>query len=173
MSVNKFPAFAKLVAMSFQDRVRNANVFVADLEGDDVYAKYLAAFPEGTNPVFKKNTEHDCSCCKQFIRRAGSVITIDGAVHTVWDRAAESAPSPYREVAVVLRDTVRAVGVRDVKLIAVRPTFSRSTLAPVAGQSITTSTEANEYAIPLMSIARMGLVAMSQISFTPPARGRG
>ena len=122
MSVNKFPAFAKLVAMSFQDRVRNANVFVADLEGDDVYAKYLAAFPEGTNPVFKKNTEHDCSCCKQFIRRAGSVITIDGAVHTVWDRAAESAPSPYREVAVVLRDTVRAVGVRDVYRVGANET---------------------------------------------------
>lgn len=114
MSVSKFPAFAKLVAMSFQDRVKNANVFVVDLEGDDVYAKYLAAFPEGTNPMFKTRTEHDCSCCKQFIRRAGCVVTLDGGVHTVWDRAAEGAPSPYREVAIHLRDVVLTAGIRDV-----------------------------------------------------------
>ena len=113
MSVSKFPAFAEMVAKSFQERVKNANVFVVDLEGDDVYAKYLASFPEGTNPIFKKNTEHDCSCCKHFIRRAGCVVTIDGGVHTVWDRAAKSAPEPYREVASRLRDMVRAASVQD------------------------------------------------------------
>jgi hypothetical protein len=34
-------------------------------------------------------------------------------VDTVWDQAAESAPSPYREVAAALRDVVRSAGVRD------------------------------------------------------------
>lgn len=120
MSVNKFPAFAKLVAASFQERVKSANVFVVDLEGDALYAQYLAAFPEGTNPVFKKNTEHDCSCCKQFVRRAGCVITIDDVHRTVWDRAAEDAPAPYREVAIHLRDLVQAAGVRDVYRVEVK-----------------------------------------------------
>lgn len=115
MSTNKFSAFAKMVAASFQERVKEADVFVVDLDGDDLYLKYLAAFPEGANPIFKKNTEHDCSCCKHFVRRAGGVITIDGgSVHTVWDRAAECAAAPYREVAIIMRDAALAAGVRDV-----------------------------------------------------------
>lgn len=122
MSVNKFPAFAKMVAASFQDRIKAADVFVVDLDGDEVYARYLAAFPMGTNPVFKKNTEHDCSCCKQFIRRAGCIITIDGGVRTVWDRAAGRAPEPYREVATQLRDMVLAAGVRDVYRVGANET---------------------------------------------------
>jgi hypothetical protein len=122
MSTSKFPAFAKMVASSFQERVKAENVFVADLNGDDVYAGYLAAFPEGTNPIFKKNTEHDCSCCKQFVRRAGCVITIDGKVRTVWDRAAEDAPAPYREVATHLRNMVLSAGVRDVYRVGVNET---------------------------------------------------
>jgi hypothetical protein len=114
MSVSKFPAFAKMVAASFQECVKNPNVFVVDLDGDALYAKYLAAFPEGTNPIFRKKTEHDCSCCRHFIRRAGAVVTIEnGVVCTVWDRAAENAPAPYREVASQLRDAVLAAAVRD------------------------------------------------------------
>lgn len=114
MSTGKFHGFAHLVATSFQDLVKSPTVFVADIDGDELYAKYLASFPEGTNPIFKKNTEHDCSCCKHFIRRAGSVITItDGAVRTVWDKAAESAPLFFPVVAAAMRDAVRAAGVRD------------------------------------------------------------
>ncbi len=123
MGVSKFPAFAKMVAASFQECVGHAGVFVADLDGEDLYARYLAAYPEGTNPVFKKRAEHDCSCCRQFVRRAGAVVAVDGAaVHTVWDRAAEDAPAPYREVAARLRDAVLAAGVRDVYRVGANET---------------------------------------------------
>src|SRR6185295_12459619 len=98
--LTNFPAFAKLVAASFQSMTRTEQVFVTGVEGDSLYAEYLAAFPEGTNPLFKKQTEHDCSCCKQFIRRAGLIVTVDerGELRTVWDEAAEKAPYPYNEV---------------------------------------------------------------------------
>ncbi len=113
-SERKFPVFAKMVAESFQGLAKDQAVFVVDLEGDALYQAYLAAFPEGTNPVYRKNTEHDCSCCKQFIRRAGGVVAIDnGSLRTVWDRAAEDAPSPYDAVATRMRDLVRAAGVGD------------------------------------------------------------
>ena len=112
MNEDTLPAFAKLVAASFQALAKDQNVFVVNLSGDALYAEYLAAFPDGTNPVFKKNTEHDCSSCKHFIRRAGIVVCIeDGALRTVWDQAAERAPAPYREVAARLRDVVRAAHV--------------------------------------------------------------
>lgn len=111
-----FSAFARLVADSFQELTKNAVVFVADLDGDELWAKYLAAFPEGSNPIFKTRTEHDCSCCKQFVRRAGCVVTISegGKVRTVWDRASERAEGPYAVVAAELRKAVSSVGIRDI-----------------------------------------------------------
>lgn len=113
--MEQFPGFARLVATSFQELTKDSTLFVADVDGDALYAMYLAAFPDGTNPIFKKNTEHDCSCCKHFVRRAGAVIAIaaDGQVRTVWDQAATTAPGFYAEVASRLADAVRSVGVRD------------------------------------------------------------
>lgn len=107
--------FAQIVAQSFQTLTKDANVFVADIDGDALYATYLAAFPEGTNPMFKTRTEHDCSCCRHFIRRAGVVVTIgNGKVRTVWDDAASEAPVFFGAVATSLAAAVRSAGVRDV-----------------------------------------------------------
>ena len=114
MSSNIFISFAKTVALSFQDLTKDADVFVADIDGDELYALYLAAFPEGTNPMFRKTTEHDCSSCRHFIRRAGAVLTVkNGKVKTVWDTAAHHAPEFYRDVAATLHEAVRNAGVRD------------------------------------------------------------
>lgn len=114
MSSNIFIAFAKSVALSFQDLTKDADVYVADIDGDELYALYLAAFPEGTNPMFRKTTEHDCSSCRHFIRRAGAVLTVkNGKVKTVWDTAAHHAPEFYRDVAATLHEAVRNAGVRD------------------------------------------------------------
>lgn len=120
MSTN-FPKFAKLVAANFQDLCKNTNVFVTDVTGDALYAAYLAAFPPGTNPIFKKQTEHDCGCCKGFIRRVGNVITIEhGQICTVWDKAAEKAPSPYNTVAECLRNVVRAAPIADLFRVSLK-----------------------------------------------------
>jgi len=109
-----FHAFAKLIAASFQDMTKSGEVFVADIDGDALWDRYLLAFPEGTNPLFRVRTEHDCSTCRQFIKRAGSAVAItDGQVRTVWDRAAEYAPAPYAAVASYLSDSLRGVGIRD------------------------------------------------------------
>lgn len=109
-----FPPFAKMVAKSFQDIVKDPSVFVVDVDADALYGRYLDSFPAGTNPIFKTNTEHDCSCCKQFIRRAGSVVAIRGGrLHTIWDQAAEEAPAPYNIVAASLRDVVQAASTCD------------------------------------------------------------
>lgn len=115
MTTDKFPAFSKLVATSFQDMTKGY-VFVTGVDADVLYAQYLQAFPAGTNPIFKKSTEHECSCCKQFVRRAGSIVTVSeqGTVKTVWDRAAEKAPYPYNEVASKLRDAVLAAEISDI-----------------------------------------------------------
>lgn len=78
------------------------------INGNDLWLSYLAAFPEGTNPIFRINTEHDCSCCKQFVRNIGAVVALkDGKRITVWDDYAEF-PYPYNVVAEHLQDVVMA-----------------------------------------------------------------
>ena len=117
--MSHFPTFARLVAESFQEIVAgHGRSFVADLDGDALWSRYLAAFPEGTDPIFKKRTEHDCSCCKQFVRRAGCVVAVsNGKVRTVWDKAAERAPGFYSDVAAALQQAVSTSGIRDVFVV--------------------------------------------------------
>lgn len=112
---DKFPAFAKLIADTFQRMSKTAQVFVVDAGVDALNQVYLDAFPEGTNPVFKTKTEHECSCCKQFIRRAGNIVAIDdnGTLRTVWDDAAQKAPYPYNVIATRLREVVLACQITD------------------------------------------------------------
>lgn len=119
--MDNFSEFAKIVADSFQSIVKQRNVFVVGDKkkeeeteeqespfGEKLFQSYLDAFPEGTNPLFKKRTEHDCSCCKQFIRRAGNVIIVNdnGTIETVWSKAAKKAPEPYNKVASALNDII-------------------------------------------------------------------
>jgi hypothetical protein len=108
-------AFARLVAAAFQARCA-AMPFVIAAEGDELFAKYLSAFPNGTDPLFKKRTEHDCSCCKQLIRRIGGVVTVgtDGGLETIWDYAAVEAPEPYRVVAWRMREVIRSSIIVDI-----------------------------------------------------------
>lgn len=99
--MSKFQEFAWMVATSFQDRIRKVNVFVADLDGDDLYAKYLAAFPEGTDPIYKKNTEHDCSCCRRSPTRRDSARARcpSTGIRAAWpgtERPRPRAPPPGR-----------------------------------------------------------------------------
>ena len=48
--------------------------------------KYLASFPEGTNPKYIERTEHDCTCCNQFIAGGGNAVAIiDGELVSIWD----------------------------------------------------------------------------------------
>ncbi len=105
--MTNFAIFSKLVHDMFQAIAKSDGVFTTAVAGDDLYAEYLKAFPEGTNPIFVKQTEHDCSCCRGFIRRVGNVVTIkDSVFTTIWDKAAESAPAPYKVVAEAMRDKV-------------------------------------------------------------------
>lgn len=115
MTDSKFQTFTKIVAASFQAVAGAPQVYVASVDGDALYRRYLAAFPEGTNPVYRKQTEHECSSCRHFLRRAGNVVAVsdEGVVRTTWDEAAERAPYPYNAVARALRDALIDAGISD------------------------------------------------------------
>lgn len=87
-------------------------LFVADVE--NIFDTYLAAYPAGTNPIFRERTTHDCNCCKQFIRKLGVLVSVsaDGATHSLWDNL--DLPYPYDAVAARLSDVVRQAPIRTV-----------------------------------------------------------
>lgn len=82
----EFKQFAKAVNYRFNELVTNHKMLRTNSVLEEIKETYLNAFPAGTNPMYITNTQHDCTCCKNFIRNVGGLVAIkDGAVLTVWD----------------------------------------------------------------------------------------
>lgn len=76
-------------------------LFSTKTDKDALWQLYLAAFPAGTNPIYRTRTTHDCGCCKQFIRNIGGVVAlIDGKTVSLWDMLVEDPD--YQTVAAAL-----------------------------------------------------------------------
>jgi hypothetical protein len=80
-----FLKFKKAVQKQF-DMMSVHELFRTSIDKNTLWNTYLNSFPEGTNPIFRERTEHDCQCCKQFIRAAGNVVAvIDNNIVSIWD----------------------------------------------------------------------------------------
>jgi hypothetical protein len=80
-----FNKFSDALSQQFH-RMSGHTLYKVDISKDAMWEVYLASFPEGTNPIYRERTVHDCQCCKHFIRRMGNVICyIDGVRHSIWD----------------------------------------------------------------------------------------
>lgn len=102
-----FKAFAASVATHFSNTMSHQELFRVDIEGDELWELYLEAFPSGSNPMFRKRTQHDGSYDRHTIRRVGNVVAvIRGQFVSIWD--APDLESPYKEVAKVLSSKVKA-----------------------------------------------------------------
>ena len=82
-----FEEFATTLRKHVAEMVEDDNdLFVVDLDKDALWELYLNSYPEGTNPIFRERTNHDCSACRQFIKAFGNAVLIkDGKVTTIWD----------------------------------------------------------------------------------------
>lgn len=80
-----FTDFQAAVYTQFE-KMKKLDLYSTQAEKDPLYATYLSSFPEGTNPKFKERTEHDCQCCRSFIRSIGNVVAVaDGKLISIWD----------------------------------------------------------------------------------------
>lgn len=105
-----FHDFARPVEARFNE-MSKGELFV--VEAPDLFDRYLAAYPEGTNPMFRKRTEHDCQTCKHFVRRLGVVVSIKNAkMVTVWGDL--DVPEPYKTVADALDAYIRTLPIAGV-----------------------------------------------------------
>lgn len=90
-----------------------SHLFVMNVDKDEMYQTYLNSFPAGKNPLFRERTEHDCSCCRHFIKSIGNVVSIkDGKITTIWD----FDDADYAPVLKAMSEFVRKHNVEDVYL---------------------------------------------------------
>ena len=89
------------------------HLFIMDVDKDALWAMYLNSFPAGTNAIFRKKPEFECSACRHFIKSFGAVVTIkNNKVTTVWDF--ETDDSTYQPVISALSNFVKSHKVKDV-----------------------------------------------------------
>lgn len=91
--MSDFKKFRALLQEHFNEMVKGENpLFITDADEDELYNLYLDSFPAGTNELFRKRREYDCSCCRRFVKNIGKLVAFnDGKMITVWDFDAKSA----------------------------------------------------------------------------------
>ena len=115
-------------------------LFQADITKDAIWDTYLGSFAEGTNPMWAERTEHDCNCCKQFIRGIGGVVAFNGyQVMTPWDITL-SEGNIYQVVANGVADYVRSCAIRGLYLTD-QPTYGNETTRGINAGGVMTTYE--------------------------------
>ena len=86
--MSDFKKFRELLQNHFKGMVANNNqLFITDCDEDELWDVYLNSFPAGTNEIFRKRREYDCSCCRRFVKNIGKLVAFDknNKVVSVWD----------------------------------------------------------------------------------------
>lgn len=87
----------------------NYPLFRVNVDKDELWETYLNSFPEGTNPLYRKRTQHDCSCCRQFIKSIGNIVAVDDSnnVISIWDVSVGNPGYGYQVVVDALAKFVK------------------------------------------------------------------
>lgn len=88
-------------------------LFITDIDKDALWDLYLDSFPAGTNEIFRKRREYDCSCCRHFIRTFGGVVILDNnRICSIWDF--ETHDATFQPVIDALARYVKSAPIKDV-----------------------------------------------------------
>lgn len=93
-----------------------SSLYETAVDKDELYNIYLDSFPAGTNPIYRKRREFDCSCCRHYIKDFGAVVAIkDGKLISIWDFDTGS-PEQYQPVVDALSKYVKSKVIANVWL---------------------------------------------------------
>lgn len=108
-----FLKFKEAIKRHFDEMQRDADtIFEVNLDKDELWETYLNSFPAGTNEIYRERREHDCSCCRHFIKNIGSAVFIkDNKLHTIWEM--NVGDDTYQVVADALDKFVRKHSISD------------------------------------------------------------
>ncbi len=108
-----FDRLGQAVARQFE-LISQQPLYSTAVDRDKIWETYLESWPEGSNEVYKTRREHDCTCCRQFIRAVGGVVAIgEDGVRTIWDI---EIGGPQQAVADAMAELVRSAAVDNVYL---------------------------------------------------------
>lgn len=85
--MNNFDIFVSRMQKHFEDEMEGCKqLYIVNVDKDEMWNLYLDSFGPGTNILFRKRREYDCSCCRHFVKSIGAAVTIkDGTIHTIWE----------------------------------------------------------------------------------------
>lgn len=98
----------------FNEMVKDVDhLFEVAVDKDEMWNLYLDSFPVGTNEIYRERREHDCSCCRQFIKTIGNAVAIrNSKITTIWDF--QTNDSTYQPVLDALSNFIRSHAVSDI-----------------------------------------------------------
>lgn len=110
----EFIEFKTILQNHFAEMTNDvSHLFEVEVDKDKLWNLYLDSFPSGKNNVFRERREHDCSCCRHFIKNFGNVVTIkNNEIHTIWDLALDD--DTYQPVIDTLSAYIRSCPVSNV-----------------------------------------------------------
>lgn len=111
--MSDFMTLQNAVAKQFK-KMSAGKLFTTAVDKHLLWETYLKSFPAGLDPIYKIRTEHDCSCCRQFIKTVGGVVSIvDNKIVTLWDF---KVPGDYQIVVDTMAELVRQQTIENVFL---------------------------------------------------------
>lgn len=110
----EFKEFRNMISDHFKTMTKDVDMlFEVGVDKDEMWNTYLDSFPTGTNEIFRKRREYDCSCCRQFVKQIGSAVVIkNNKLETIWDL--DIRDDKFEPVAKAMSDFVRRHCVTDV-----------------------------------------------------------
>lgn len=110
----EFHDFSKFFQSNVDRMLKDkAHLFLVEVDKDEFWNLYLDSFPSGTNEIYRKRREYDCSCCRNFIKNFGNVVTIENnKIQTIWDL--EISDFTFQTVANTLSEYIKSKAVSDV-----------------------------------------------------------
>ena len=110
----EFIAMRDKLIKNFNEMTKDVtHLFEVNVDKDEMWNLYLDSFPAGTNEIYRERREHDCSCCRQFIKTIGNAVVIKGnKITTIWDF--ESNSNTYQPVLNALSAFIKSHAVSDI-----------------------------------------------------------
>lgn len=110
----EFKEFRNMISNHFKTMTKDVDrLFEVGVDKDEMWNTYLDSFPTGTNEIFRKRREYDCSCCRQFIKQIGNAVVVkDNKLETIWDL--DIHDNKFETVAKAMSDFIRRHCVTDV-----------------------------------------------------------
>lgn len=112
--MSNFKEFRNAILTHWYTMTENVyTLFVTDVDKDELWNLYLDSFPAGSNPIYRERREHDCSCCRHFVKTIGNVVALkDGVMTSIWDT--QIGDPAYRTVANALSAFVKSKPIANV-----------------------------------------------------------